>query len=371
MILYTKQNTNRKNIFQLSTVAEKINGKVFYKKIVNNESAIDFLNSIFDKYEFLKKTQSCFNIATPNRISRTEIGFEAQDGELLSDVILDLYRQYDKKMIVSIIDGYFSVLRSLATIETLSCEFKDVFGDSKRFNNIECLPMGNIDFIFDNVFIKNDQYSIIDYEWTFFFSVPLRFIFFRAILRLYISFNQDILNSVMSIKELFDLTGITEKDINCFIEYEFNFQQYVAGSKIDKDIFLKNYKNIGFFEEKKYFIQETTAQLQETTAQLQETTAQLQETTAQLQETTAQLQEKILQLDVAKIQIQNAKNRIFEVENYINTIKKTIGWRMLNKIYMSIDVIFPKESKQRKIYCSIKKILNIAYNTVRKKYKNS
>lgn len=59
-------------------------------------------------------------------------------------------------------------------------KFKEVFGDVTLPDGLMAREYSNIDLIFENV-ILGDKYTIIDYEWSFGFPVPVEYIMFRSV----------------------------------------------------------------------------------------------------------------------------------------------------------------------------------------------
>ena len=64
-------------------------------------------------------------------------------------------------------------------------EFADVFGEVRAQKKLFCVRNANVDLIMDNIFRKENDYTIIDGEWIFAFEIPVLFIEWRSLNELY------------------------------------------------------------------------------------------------------------------------------------------------------------------------------------------
>ena len=62
-------------------------------------------------------------------------------------------------------------------------EFTRVFGHAALPEGLMSLPVTDVDMVLDNFLVREDSSSLdlIDYEWTFFFPVPVRFALYRTL----------------------------------------------------------------------------------------------------------------------------------------------------------------------------------------------
>ena len=64
-------------------------------------------------------------------------------------------------------------------------EFATVFGEVRAEKELLCVRNVNIDLIMDNIFRKENGYTIIDGEWIFAFEIPVLFVKWRSLNELY------------------------------------------------------------------------------------------------------------------------------------------------------------------------------------------
>lgn len=109
-------------------------------------------------------------------------------------------------------------------------EFIKRFGNVSLPKNLKCCKVNDVDLIVQNVIIVNDNLTIIDYEWTFGFPIPVNYIIYRSIVFFFRgprgSFNYNRLYQT----KLFDIYGIDDEQCTAFAKMETNFQKFICGS---------------------------------------------------------------------------------------------------------------------------------------------
>ena len=61
-------------------------------------------------------------------------------------------------------------------------EFAQVFGETKALEGAQAVEAADIDMIFSNLLLDGEgKCHVLDYEWTFFFPVPVGFLVYRAL----------------------------------------------------------------------------------------------------------------------------------------------------------------------------------------------
>ena len=233
MIVYSKFNDNRKSKFQLITKIEKVNNKFIASKTASTAKANLFLNSIYDKYKYLKFNNFSFEPIKPKKTDKVnKITFEFIKSKSIDSLLYKTLVNNDKNKFKKIVESYIYQIKKNSIIHTqLNNEFYKIFYDiDKHFNKeIQSLKTSCIDLNFNNIFFdnKNHKYFLIDYEWTFNFPVPYKYIIFRAITDFYFRYYEYNLNSFVNINSLFVLAEITSKEEKEYINFEYNFQSYV------------------------------------------------------------------------------------------------------------------------------------------------
>lgn len=131
--------------------------------------------------------------------------FEFVEGRLLSEMLDECLEKDD-------IEGFHALFR----------QYVERTGYNQTF------PVADFDLIFGNIIVRGDDWTIIDYEWTFGKEVDVKELAFRAIY-CYLLENEkrNRLNLDLILGEL----GITEEDADYYREQERDFQKFVTGQR--------------------------------------------------------------------------------------------------------------------------------------------
>jgi precorrin-6B methylase 2 len=110
-------------------------------------------------------------------------------------------------------------------------QFETLFGAADDFSPDErSLPVTDLDLIMPNVICTGeDSYTLIDYEWTVDFPVPVRFLKYRVI-HYYLAVGGA--RSVFSEHEVLERFGISQEDAKRFAEMEQTFQRFTVGEHV-------------------------------------------------------------------------------------------------------------------------------------------
>ena len=99
-----------------------------------------------------------------------------------------------------------------------------------------CHDITNLDVIFSNLFILDDELVTIDYEWFFKFPIPLEYIFYRVIRHHNVT--NPLFRDFASIEEIFEHFDLDVENMKLFRRWELNFAKYVYTDlirpKVDK-----------------------------------------------------------------------------------------------------------------------------------------
>lgn len=114
-------------------------------------------------------------------------------------------------------------------------EFIEVFGDVEVPEDALSLEVTDIDLIFSNIMVGK-KWEVIDYEWTFTFPIPIKYVIYRAF---FLAHHQMRSCSVMELEYLMKLAKITSEERSIFQQMEENFQRYITGNQTPfRDIIL-------------------------------------------------------------------------------------------------------------------------------------
>lgn len=354
MIIYTKYNQNRKEEFQLITTIEKVENNLFSSKTTQNSLAEFFLMSFFNKYEYLKSNNFSFDPVEPIKINKDKIRFKYEEGKTLDSVLFEQYQKSDEEKFIEILKNYVDLLLKNKINKTfLAKSFVDIFGDTE-IKVQDCLNVGCLDLNFDNIILgdSSNKISLIDYEWTFYFPIPYKYIFFRAITTFY--FNHIAHGSnreFISLKEVYDIFKISEKEKKSFIFYEYNFQKYVNNDFfISLEDFQKGYFLIEENHETKDFV---SNQDKDVAILNKEKEISLKEEEIKIKdENIQQKEQKIKQLNQ---EIQQKYQDVQERDNQINMLLNSTSWKITAPIRFIKDNFFKILKIIKKAFFILKK----------------
>ncbi len=105
----------------------------------------------------------------------------------------------------------------------------DEFAEAVKYN--EDMPVNDYDLIFSNILVdeETDQWTILDYEWTFMQQMPAVQNIVRALYCYLIGANK---RRKISFELIREKCGIEEKEIDSFVAKELEFQKYVTGQRL-------------------------------------------------------------------------------------------------------------------------------------------
>lgn len=318
MIIYSKFNNYRKSEFQLITKIEKKDNNIYSTKTALNSKSHDFLNSIFNKYEYLNNNRFSFKPIKPIKSGQNKIQFEYQNTKTLEYLLYRQLIEKNKNKFLEIIKKYIKeIKKNKIQKEYLTEKFNKIFNPKKHSQKKEeLLNTGCIDLNFNNIFFnnKNNKYYLIDYEWTFDFPIPYKYIIFRAITDFYSRYYQYKPNDLLSLEMLYKVAEITSTQEKEYISYEYNFQKYVNNNEFAKysneKIFYKNYQALKQnFELKKYFNE-----------------------LSELKNENQNLNKQIEEVNQKNILLQKNVRRLKSDLTKIQSSKTYIAWQKFNKI---------------------------------------
>lgn len=230
-ILYVKLNQGRKKKFRIQTRIIEENGERKAEKMAMSREAMPFVKELEkigkqklpNKYENLECTYVDGTVSYPFLKGMTlhqKIKIWAQNGQInqVESALGDFYTTYfaEKK----------------ENIAYQSKEFCEVFGEYPGKEYYSCIQPANVDLICANIFVEEDGYKIIDYEWVFPFPVPVAFIMWRMIHELYTQIPQ--LISLCPEEQMMQKFGIEYSDYEIFMQWTLHFvYKYVGSDSLD------------------------------------------------------------------------------------------------------------------------------------------
>lgn len=225
-IVYVKYSNERDNRFCVITelLEDKFGNKVI-KKIPMYREAVGHVLNMNDVYSNLVNRYRNLDISI-NKCIRgdTTVEFEYLEGETLQEKVNTYIKNDSWDKVYEIIDNVVEIIRYCAVNDFIyTDEFKQVFGNEEGLEECKCSDVTDVDMILSNI-IVNDEISIIDYEWTFLFPIPYKFVVFRLCFFL---IHQCNVNGKISMETLMDRYDIHLDEYHIFVEMEKNFQKYI------------------------------------------------------------------------------------------------------------------------------------------------
>lgn len=172
--------------------------------------------------------------------------FEFAAGDTCYTHLLCAVQAGNKEEFYSILSGWRDIVKQSCPVPEEafvdSVEFAQVFGSHPELNGKAAYRKLDIDLTLDNlVLTENGEYKIIDYEWIFDFPVPVEFMYYRAVLALYVRNGRE-LNAFVSQDSLFGFFGISESDAKIYEAMNASFDSYTSGGKNSLNDTLKAYE---------------------------------------------------------------------------------------------------------------------------------
>ncbi len=355
-INYIKYNKTRREEFQIRTAIAEEDGILFVEKTALSQAGVDHIQSLAEKYRCLTKQSQRLTFAP---VSLSSDGHSARFDYIRGETLAEqLGRQIEggkaPAAMEEAISMAFDVAEEAMHPFTVTPEFEAVFGslegEIEKIGTDWSFPASNIDCLFENIMMTENGPCCIDYEWVFFFPVPITFIKYRMLYYFYEQYKS--IMSYESLEEFMTESGIEAAWIPGFMAMERNFQDYVHGE--NQQIYLLNYMD------------ETIA--------LPDDMYELTDRIEEIKGLLGQMKEKDLTIKKQQEVKRLTDNHVTNLEVMIEALKKdnasmaqslvelnkheAIIFKVLRKFKNKFNEKFPKGTRKRKI-------LSYAKDTVR------
>lgn len=263
--IYVKFSNERRRCFKIKTTIIEENGVRYVEKTALAPEAAEHIVNTGNIYNMLADRYADKSVIVNKcTVDNGRAVFEYIEGDTLSKKLDQLILNGSEEAVIEEITKYFNAVTSVKpVVKFKSTEgFISVFGNYELSEDYDCCDISNIDIVFDNVII-NDGYNIIDYEWTFGFPVPIKFMQYRALAN-YIYSNSA--RAAVFSRNIFEHFGITQQESDIFKLMEKNFQSYVtAGGLVSRAFYeeleTNNYNAVRWAEEKELNADRYTAEV--------------------------------------------------------------------------------------------------------------
>ena len=228
-LLFLKYSAERDEKYRIRTeIVKKKDGTKVVRKVPYGEQALTHVKNIKHWEEKLKEQYQTAGIAV-NKCTLTEKGaeFEFLKGETLESVLDGYLEKGDFAGFYAELKNYVDTLEKVLEPKAFAAgtKFKEIFGDISFDTPQTAASLNNIDLIFPNIILIDGKWNVIDYEWTFDFAIPMKFIVHRAI-TLYCEQKKQ---KSLQRRKICNMLGITAGEEEIFLEMEHRLQTYLLG----------------------------------------------------------------------------------------------------------------------------------------------
>ena len=148
-------------------------------------------------------------------------------GRTLEEKLDAIWKKEGEEALIGEIRRYFSMFADATEPFSATEAFGKVFGDVQFTRPQYSRSISDIDMIFANALETETGYELIDYEWTFAFPVPVRYLLYRC---LYYYTRGNANRDALVQRNLYEVFDITEEECGQFAAMERQFQAYMLGA---------------------------------------------------------------------------------------------------------------------------------------------
>lgn len=228
-IIFTKYSNDRSPKYAIRTTIETENDKKYICKKAMSPEAEAHIYNLLSSREKLDKiySQSRFFFAEGS-LDKNKACFPFVQGRTLSEKIVEMLNHGEKRKAFDIIKVFSEELQNKCEKHRFeqSDRFREVFGEAVFDSEQWAADVCDIDLIFENI-IGDTEWTVIDYEWTFDFDIPIKFVLYRA---LYYLFKEN--DWGITPAELYEPFGISDTEAETFSRMEQQFQNHVSGKNV-------------------------------------------------------------------------------------------------------------------------------------------
>lgn len=227
-VIFSKYSNDRNTNYAIRTdILKDENGNKYIYKSGTTAGGKEHIKHMYMMYtgldEMFKNTK-----ISPNKCKFDDETLELEyvEGVLLEEQ-LDIYlNNGDVEAFKKLLLEYLSELRKVATEEfEYSEKFYEIFGDKyEKTEKTVSFPISNIDIIFENILIKDEEWILLDYEWTIDLKVPFDYILYRTALYYETPVRKALLPDDFN---LYEMLGLKQEMLGIYEDMESHFQDYI------------------------------------------------------------------------------------------------------------------------------------------------
>lgn len=231
-ILFSKYSNERAPQFAIRTDITEENGRRWVRKQACYPEGRAHIAHLYQAYLKLDREFQGTRLSLNRCIEQEHsVKLEYLRGRTLQEVLDGLLKNGDIEGFKDTLRQYIDIIRGSAKQKFVQTpEFRQVFGEIEEAESFVSAEITDIDMVLGNVFVHEDgQWTLIDYEWTFDFPVPIRYVIYRVLH--YYEYSNAFRNQIAH-WDLYRMADITQKEKAVFREMEINFQNYVLGNYV-------------------------------------------------------------------------------------------------------------------------------------------
>lgn len=202
-VIYTKYSNGRAPEFAIQTritaggshtaadsaqpdiMADNAQNRQIYK-VAEYEEGKPHIRHIAQAAEALRELWKQKGIFQVNRcwLEGERVYFEYLEGVTLEETLDQLLEQRElEQAMAKLKEAVRWIMDAAPTSRFVATpEFAQVFGETKALEGAQAVEAADIDMIFSNLLLDGEgKCHVLDYEWTFFFPVPVGFLVYRAL----------------------------------------------------------------------------------------------------------------------------------------------------------------------------------------------
>lgn len=242
---FIKTGSNRKDEFKINTIIWS-DGKV--SKTPITPKANSHIKRMFETSKQSMGKVRCLNA----EIKGDSLYYDFINEKSYEYNVIDAIVNNDKDRFFKLVEDAYDAMfyNSFETTEYASEEFLKVFKTPSDIK-FHCHEKSILDMIYSNMFKINDEFIVIDYEWSFDFPVPLEYLFYRVLN--YHLYSNRIIREFTSFEEVFNHFNLDSGNIALFQEWECNFLRYILDRPPITNSKIIELDNIGNFNDLDYY----------------------------------------------------------------------------------------------------------------------
>ena len=234
-VIYSKYSNERARKFALRTDIVADHDRCYVKKIPLYPEGRMHVENIGRWYQELSQRYGNTKIHMNQcGMQQDYLMLEYLEGPTLENILDTCLMRGDVEGLVSCLLEYLDEVKKgfwLGHFD-VTPEFEKVFGHVELPQELEAGDIVDIDMVLNNVLVQENEWNLIDYEWTFEFPIPYHFVVYRILL--YYLNGNSARNSLHELN-LMEKAGLTREEIQEYEKMERHFQDiYVTQQKDDR-----------------------------------------------------------------------------------------------------------------------------------------